>query len=82
MRHIEKMSMEYKIAGQILRQQELVTKLLAIIATDKDFASHTQERQIALLGKMGFRNSELSNIFGVKPQQVNNAFRKYKVKRS
>lgn len=71
-----------KIAQQMLRQQELSTKLLAIIATDKDFPSHTQEQQIALLGKMGFRNVELSNIFGVKPQQVNNAFRKYKVKHS
>lgn len=82
MKRKENVPTQEKIALQILRQQELTTKLLAVIATDKDFASHTQEQQIALLGKLGFRNVELSSIFGVKPQQVNNAFHKYKVKRT
>ncbi|MBI4170120.1 MAG: hypothetical protein HY514_00355 [Candidatus Aenigmarchaeota archaeon] len=67
---------------KICRQIDLSTKLLGVIATDKDFSSHTQEQQIAILGKLGFRNKELSEIFGIKPQQVNNAFRKFKLKRS
>lgn len=67
---------------KIVRQLELVTKLLLVIATDKDFASHTQEHQISILGKLGFRNKELVNIFAIKPQQVNNAFRRYKLKRA
>lgn len=67
--------------AQLSRQLELITKLLVVIATDQDFSSHTQEHQIAILGKLGFRNSELANLFAIKPQQVNNAFRKYKEKK-
>ena len=73
-------SSEDKVLIQMARQLELMTKLLALIATDKDFASHTQEHQLAILGKIGFRNKELATLFGIKPQQVNNAFSKYKVK--
>ncbi len=69
------------ITSQIVRQLDLVSKLLLIIATDKDFSSHTQEHQIAILGKYGFRNKELASLFAIKPQQVNNAFRKAKAKR-
>ncbi len=64
--------------SQIVRQLELIAKLILVNSIDKDFASHTQEQQIAMLGKIGFRNIEIANIFGIKRQQVNNAFRKSK----
>jgi DNA-binding CsgD family transcriptional regulator len=70
-----------KSSTRIIRQMELITKLLLIIATDKDFSAHTQEHQIAILGKLGFRNKELAETFGITRQQVNNALRKYKGKR-
>ncbi|MDD5542281.1 MAG: hypothetical protein PHX83_03835 [Acidobacteriia bacterium] len=74
-------SPQEKVWTQINRHLDLMTKLLAITVTDKDFSSHTQEHQIAILGQMGFRNKELASFFGIKPQQVNNAFRKYKIRR-
>lgn len=61
---------------------DLVIKLLGIIAAEKDFASMTQEHQIVSLYKRGFRNKEISNIFGIKPQQVNNAVLKAKKKKA
>ena len=67
--------------NRIVRQLELITRLLTIIATDKDFPSHTQGHQIAILGKLGFRNIELADLFGITPQQANNALRKYKGKK-
>ncbi len=66
----------------ISRQLDLIMKLLAVIATDKDFSSYTQEHQIALLGKMGFRNIEVADLIGVKRPNVAKAFKKYKVKRT
>jgi hypothetical protein len=68
-------------SGQVIRQLELMTKLLLVILTDKDFSAHKQEHQIAILGKFGFRNKELADTFGITPQQANNALRKYKGKR-
>lgn len=67
--------------SRFARQLQLMTKLLLVIATDKDFSAHTQEHQIAILGKLGFRNKELAETFGITPQQANNALRKYKGKR-
>ncbi|MFA5098284.1 MAG: hypothetical protein WC490_06650 [Candidatus Margulisiibacteriota bacterium] len=66
----------------VARQIQLTNKLLAIVATDKDFSSHPQDRQISILGKMGFRQCELAEIFGVTNQYINNVFRKFKIKRS
>ena len=67
--------------NRIVRQLELITRLLTIIATDKDFPSDTPGHQIAILGKLGFRNIELADLFGITPQQANNALRKYKGKK-
>jgi hypothetical protein len=66
---------------QVVRQLELMTKLLFVILTDKDFSAHKQEHQIVILGRLGFRNKELAETFGITPQQANNALRKYKGKR-
>jgi len=66
----------------IIRQIQLAIKLLAIIATDKEFSNHTKERKITALGKLGFRQSELAEIFGVTLQYINNVFRKSKNNRS
>jgi hypothetical protein len=66
----------------ISRQLDLIMKLLAVIATDKDFSSYTQEHQIAFLGRMGFRNIEVAELMGVKRPNVAKAFKKYKVKRT
>ena len=66
--------------GPLLRQIQLGVKLLTIIATDKDFANHQQNKQISILGKMGFRQNELAEIFGASPQYINKVFRQFKVK--
>jgi hypothetical protein len=81
MKYKEDLSLQDNYYKMMSRQLDLIMKLLAVIATDKDFSSYTQEHQIALLGRMGFRNIEVADLMGVKRPNVAKAFRKYKVKR-
>jgi len=67
-----------KIRGEISEKLDVIIKLLAVIATEKDFQSCTQSQQILYMNKIRLRNKDISNIFGIKPQQVNNALLKAK----
>lgn len=72
--------MTRQIEDPILRQLKVLTTLVAVSMTDKDFSDHTQQKQIAILGKYGLRNKELTELFGITRQQVNNALAKNKKK--
>lgn len=60
---------------------DLIIKLLGTIATQEGLSKKTQQEQIVVLYKMGFRNKDIADIFGIKPQQVNNALLRYKKKK-
>lgn len=55
------------------RKLDLIIKLLGVIATQGDLSKKTQQEQVVILYKMGFRNKDIASIFGIKAQQVNNA---------
>jgi len=65
----------------ILRQLKIMNTMLAILITDKDFSNHTQTKQISILGKLGLKNKELTEMFGISKQQVTNALAQAKKKK-
>ena len=55
------------------RKIDLIIKLLGLIATQSEFSKMNQQDQIVQMDKMRFRNKEIASLYGIKPQQVNNA---------
>lgn len=69
---------EEKNKENVCDKLDLIIKLLGIIATQGDLRKKNQQDQIVILYKMGFRNKDIANIFGIKAQQVNNAVLRHK----
>lgn len=63
---------------EISEKLDIIIKLLGLMATQADLSKKTQQEQVVILYKMGFRNKDIAAIFSIKAQQVNNALLRHK----
>ena len=68
----------------LLRIESLLTqqnRLLMLLAAKPEIGKLGREAQISLLANAGIRQIDLSKFFGITPQAVQNAIKKYKNKK-
>jgi len=63
---------------KILDKLDVLIALVFVNMSIEKYAQKTKKQQIVELYKMGLRNKIIASLFGIKPQQVNNAILEYK----